>query len=113
MTDTFKNLLYLLKDKSAGWKFDNDGHILFQINGFSKSGTASLYEKDDGTILCLTRYDQVDVIESYDDVVHVAFSWFSRYADRDVFSTPPHEWLQDFIRLGLLKEEKVSRYVMI
>jgi hypothetical protein len=110
MTQKFKNLLYLLKDKAEKWSFDNDGHLVFEIGGFSKSGNSKLYEKDDGTILCLTRYDQVDVIESYDDVVHVAFSWYSRYADRDVFSHPPHEWVQDFIRLGLIEEVKKVSY---
>jgi hypothetical protein len=112
MTDKFKNLLTLLKDKSSRWSVDNDGHLIFKISGFSKSGEASLFEKDDGTIICLTRYDEVDVVESYDDVVHVAFSWYRRYSDRDVFSNPPHEWVKDFLRLGLLKEEKKTVYTL-
>lgn len=112
MTDKFKNLLAQLKDKSAGWSVDDDGHLIFKISGFSKSGNASLLEKDDGTIICLTRYDQVDEVENYDDVVHIAFSWYRRYADRDVFSNPPHGWLEDFLRLGLLKEEKKTVYTL-
>lgn len=87
----------------------SDGQIGFEITGFSKSGHVTLYEEDD-KIICLARYDERDEIESYDDLVHIAYSWYRRYKDRDVFSSPPSEWVEDFLRLNLIKQKTVTVY---
>lgn len=109
MTDKLLTILQNCKTKSGPWKLMPNGQIGFEISGFSKSGTVTLYEEDD-KIICLARYDERDEIESYDDLVSIAYSWYSRYKDRDVFSSPPSEWVEDFVRLGLMKKKTVTVY---
>lgn len=109
MTDKLLTILQKCKTKSGYWKIMPNGQIGFEITGFSKSGTVTLYEEDD-KIICLARYDERDEIESYDDLVYIAYSWYSRYKDRDVFSSPPSEWVEDFVRLGLMKKKTVTVY---
>ena len=38
--------------------------LVYSVNGFSKSGTADLYEED-GKIICETRYNQINEIQTF------------------------------------------------
>ncbi len=106
MTDKFKAILEKCADKTSGWKFI-DGRVAYGVDGFSKSGNVHLFETDTGEIKCLARYDECDEIHTYDDLVYIAWNWFLRYKERDVFANPSHYWLNDFLRLGLI--EKVTK----
>lgn len=103
MTEKFKTILEKCVNKSGAWDI-KDGIIRFSIQGFSKSGTVWIYEEN-GVIKCLARYGEITEIETYDDLVNVAFSWFVRYRDRSPFEEPAWEWADDFIRLGYLKKK--------
>jgi hypothetical protein len=109
MTEKLLTILQKCKNKRGSWTIMPKGQIGFEVFGFSKSGSVTLYEED-GKIICLARYDERDEIESYDDLAHIAYSWHSRYKDRDVFSSPPSEWAEDFARLGLMKKKTVTTY---
>lgn len=87
------------------------GGLSYSFAGFSKSGTATLYQVGD-TIFAETRYQQIDVIECFDDLVKLAFNWYANYKDRAPFEHPDANFLPHFIRLGLLKvkTETVTRY---
>lgn len=110
MSPKFQEILRKCADKAYNWLELSNKKIGFQINGFSKSGTATLWEEDDGKIVCQTRYDQIDYIEEYDDIVRVAFDWYSSYSDRDGYSEPSSYWVDDFLRLGLIKTETKTVY---
>jgi hypothetical protein len=109
MTDKFKEILEKCFNKSDRWSV-KDGIIYYEIRGFSKSGNVKIYENYD-KIFCLARYDELDEIENYDDLVNIAYNWYSRYKDREPFSQPPEEWVEDFVRLGRIKKETKIVYV--
>lgn len=111
MTEKFLDILKQCNDKTDTWGF-KDGCLYFEVRGFSKSGNVKLYEKD-GKIYCLARYDELDEIEDYDDLVRIAFRWFFNYKDRGY--EPASEWVHDFIRLNLIKkkvEEKITYQII-
>ena len=54
--------------------------LCFYIDGFAKSGHGTLYERD-GVIELKTRYSQIDVVESIEDVIRVAYDWDYNYRD--------------------------------
>lgn len=87
----------------------------FGLGGFSKSGTASLtiYEHKDYKVVLKTRYNQIDVIESFDDIVRVAFFWFSNYSNRSPFEEPNEIWIKHFIKNGYIEEQNIKTYKII
>lgn len=87
----------------------HEGKLEFSLPGFSKSGEIWLKEVD-GTILAEARYQQITEIANYDDIVFLAWDWFIKYLDRDVFSIPSGFWTRDFKRLGLIEEVQKTEY---
>jgi hypothetical protein len=67
-----------------------NGTRAYRVDGFSKSGSALIYE--DGDIKCVTRYNTVDTIDCFDDLVDVARRWFNNYSDREPFKGVEPEW---------------------
>ena len=94
MTEKFKDILIKCKDKTYYWGLLDDGTIYYEVSGFSKSGTVKLYETDQG-IYVLARYNELDEIETYDDLLGIAFSWYSRYHDREPFTDIPPKWKEE------------------
>ena len=76
-------------------------NLTYIIDGFSKSGTAEIYQKDD-YIMCKTRYNTYDVINSFEDLAEVAFDWNSGYCDREHFGWD-NNWLPIFEKYGWVK----------
>lgn len=60
----------------------NDG-LCYHINGFAKSGHGFLFIDDDGKIKLETKYDWIDVIESLEDIVNVAYAWDWNYCKQN------------------------------
>lgn len=79
-------------------------NIAYSISGFSKSGSALLYIKDE-KIVCSTRYGQIDYIHEWEDLVVVAFDWWKDYKDRGY--NLPDEWRKEFIACNFIKESDV------
>ena len=94
------------------WGFKEPYGFYYQVNGFSKSGSVKLYEQDK-KVLCEARYNEIYEITCFDDLVRVAFEWFENYRDRDVFSEPSELWVEDFVRLGLVKKSQKTVYEVI
>lgn len=76
--------------------------LVYSVNGFSKSGTADLYEED-GKIICKTRYNQIDEIQTFEDLVNVAYEWNSAYCNREPFGWDA-DWSPVFEKYGLLRK---------
>lgn len=89
------------------WENDTLAYI---IEGFSKSGTATLYTENE-QIKCKTRYGQIDTIEDFRDLAYVAFEWNKGYSDREPFGWD-HRWAPIFIEYGWLekKERLITEY---
>lgn len=85
-----------------------DGKPVFEIQGFSKSGTAKLTYNDNGDIILKTRYDRVDIIETFYDIASVAYDWF--YSRRDEYI--PGHWEKVYVDYGWIevKTKVVTKY---
>lgn len=85
------------------------GHVLevsergVAMPGFSKSGTAlfTIHDSDPSVMVASTRYDQKDVVETYDDIVRLAWLWYDRY--RNTGYPLPEAFKDDFLRLGWIR----------
>lgn len=112
MNPLLPELLSKLSSKASSWDYNNVNGIIYKINGFSKSGEAALYESAaDGKLYLKTRYNRIDEINSYDDIVWVAWAWNSNYTERGYGYA--EEWVEDFKRLGLLKEVVKTELVKV
>ena len=81
------------------------------VQGFSKSGTIKLlYSYDHEDITALARYDETQTINDYDDLVSYAFTWYRNSYDRGY--ELPEMWVDDFLRLGYIKTEVVTKYTI-
>ena len=85
----------------VGVGLDENENFCYDVDGFSKSGTATLTEND-GKIYCYTRYDQVDEIRCFEDLARVAFDWNYAYLDCHPFTKYDSNWLPVFERLHLI-----------
>lgn len=87
--------------------------LAYEVDGFSKSGTALLYQAFDGSIVCKTRYDRYDQIETFEDLAAVAFDWNAGYCDREPFGWDSN-WLPVFEKYGWVKvHEKIVKDIEI
>ena len=59
-----------------------NGELSYDINGFAKSGKGTLFIED-GKIKLETRYNQVDDIDTLEDIVNVAYDWDCGYCRKD------------------------------
>ena len=85
----------------------------YEIDGFSKSGTAKVYQNEEGIIICKTRYDQYDMIETFGDLAAIAFEWNAEYCDREPFGWDSN-WLPVFEKYGWVKvHEKIVKDIEI
>lgn len=88
--------------------------IIYTIDGFYKSGTIDLEEKDDNDILIATaRYNEQTLVESFDDLVSLNFSWWSYSKNRnECWNAPDSKWLPFLIDSGLVEKyvETVIKY---
>lgn len=82
-----------------------NGNLAYSINGFSKSGTAEIYQ-DVNIVVCKTRYDTIDYIDNFENLALIAFQWNKNYADTYGWDS---SWLPIFEEYGwvkIIKEQK-------
>lgn len=94
VTEVLKNHIPVV-----GVGLDDNGNLCYEVTGFSKSGNATLTEKD-GKIYCHTRYNQVDEIEDFEALAWVAFCWNRNYLDREPFTAYSSDWRPVFERFN-------------
>ena len=88
------------------------GKICYEVDGFSKSGIATLYIKED-KIICETRYNTFDEIENFDDLSLVAYEWYVNYMTRSPFESPSSFWAEYWIEKGYIQKEiKISYKIL-
>ena len=103
MTEKFENLVKEIFSKGISIVgADMVGESLaFEVDGFSKSGTAMIYEAD-GKMYSKTRYNTVDEITCFKDLAKIAFDWNQGYIDREPFTTYSKQWKPYFEEYGWL-----------
>lgn len=94
----------------SGVELSPNDTLIYVINGFSKSGSARIYDDGD-EVKCETRYGQVDTLEDFRDLAWVAFEWNKGYCGREPFGWDSY-WVPTFIEYGWLekKEKVVTEY---
>ena len=90
----------------------SSGKICYEIHGFSKSGTATLYINKN-KIICETRYDNKEEIDSFYDLSLVALEWYMNYKDRNPFEHPAEYWAEYWVEKELMKKEVQIIYKLI
>lgn len=90
-------------------KIDESGKLIgFRIDsGFSKSGSAVLVYKND-TIEVHTRYNTVNLINTFEDLVGIAWCWYFDYKDRGYLV--PSEFADIFVAGGYLRKVVIESY---
>lgn len=91
--------------------FEHDtGKILaVRARGFAKSDTAIIRFRDD-KIIVETRYNQVDEITDYNDLVYIAWQWYKSTKWKG-YGSIPYEFIKDFEREGLIKKKTTTQWV--
>jgi hypothetical protein len=83
---------------------DSNGGVQFVLDGFYKSGEATVCLLD-GAWVAKTRYKQIDPVESVEDLVRINHEWWKYSQNRNTFwEQPDGSWI------GLL--EKYGFYVI-
>lgn len=95
-----------------------DGQTLFEIGGFYKSGTVTLYDNHD-CFTAVDRYGAHTEIRSIVDLVRLNYDWWIRSCDRgrtvsgyfghqaaEVWEQPDHAWIPLLLEAGLIREKK-------
>lgn len=100
-------LMVLLTKHKVPFTVLADGDI--SISGFSKSGECVI-SYEEGNLVANTRYGRKDVLESFNDLVQVAFDWWENYREREPFEIPHSNWKDIFIQKGLIEEIQVVTY---
>lgn len=88
---------------------NSSGKICYEVSGFSKSGTATLFI-DKGKIICETRYQTLDEIESFHDLALVAYEWYVNYKNRTPFEFPEKYWAEYWVEKEMMIKEIVTIY---
>lgn len=91
---------------------NSSGKICYEVDGFSKSGIATLYIKDE-KIICETRYNTLDEIDNFDDLSLVAFEWYVNYMTRSPFEIPSNYWAEYWVQKGYMKKEITTSYKIL
>ena len=60
----------------TGVDYNNELETLeFELQGFAKSGSATLTKDIDNNVILKTRYNEIDYVETFEDVARVASRW--------------------------------------
>ncbi len=91
--------------KGGSVSIDKNG---YHIDGFYKSGAITLKEENN-ILKAYSRYDQVDEIHDFDDLVALNYFWWDRSKGRSTgWSSPDSIWEKHLIESGRIKKaEKV------
>lgn len=88
--------------------------IVYIIEGFYKSGSINLEEKENEDVLIATaRYDEQTIVESFKDLVSLNYDWWMYSKDKyDGWKSPESRWLPFLLEMGLVKQnvEHVVKY---
>lgn len=86
-------------------QIDNLTCLSYRIDGFYKSGGVDLYETSDG-IFAEARYNEINQIESIDDLISLNYTWWQRSKERyDGWTNPDSKWINLLLRKGLVTEK--------
>lgn len=85
----------------------------YEIEGFYKSGSVKLYKNLDKWE-CTARYDEVTIVENFDDLVYINYDWWYKSRNSLEGWQEPHTyWKQHLIDKKLITVETHTRFEYI
>lgn len=93
----------------SGVSLIND-ELAYEIPGFYKSGTITLFTKDN-KIFAEARYNEVTEIHCFENLVRLNHSWWDYSKDRfEGWRTPDSNWLPYLMELDLVTRQEQIVY---
>lgn len=87
-----------------------DGQIVFNVEGFYKSGNVSLVPKGEN-FTAIDRSKNEHEIEDVHDLAMLNLRWWDISKERcDVWNFPDIHWIPLLMELGMIEEESVKTY---
>lgn len=80
----------------------------FEVDGFYKMGAMRLEPGLDPQVMwAIDKKEKKTVIKKFDDLVKLNFDWWKKSRDKTEFINPGREWLDEFVRLGLVQRQVI------
>jgi hypothetical protein len=80
--------------------------IEYYLFGFYKSDRIMLYENDHSTLTARSRYDEIDIIDNFYNLVALNYRWWISSRERyDGWKVPDSKWLPFLIEEGFVVEK--------
>lgn len=86
-----------------------DSGVVYEVQGFSKSGIAKIYV-DREKIICETRYQNLEEIYSFNDLAMVALEWYLKYKEIAQFEEPEPYWAEYWVEKGIMSKSTITVY---
>lgn len=87
-----------------------DDELAYEIPGFYKSGTITLFTKDD-KIFAKARYNELTEIHGFENLVRLNYEWWDYSKDRfEGWKTPDGNWLPYLIEFNLVTRQEQIVY---
>ena len=78
----------------------------YEIEGFYKSGSVTLEPDITGGMTATDKKDGKSIVKSFDDIVRLNYDWWKKSRGKSAeFVNPGKEWIDEFVRLGLVKRQ--------
>ena len=83
-----------------------DRKLIYNISGFYKSDIVEFYENELGVLIAHSRYNQVDTIENFNDLLSLNIQWWQFSKDRNTnWGSPSYGWDKLLVDAGLVTEK--------
>lgn len=81
----------------------------YEIEGFYKGGPMRVEpEGASGAMAAIDRKDKRVIIKSFDDLARLNYDWWKKSRDKGAeFINPGREWIDEFVRLSLVKRQVI------
>lgn len=80
----------------------------YEIDGFYKGGPMRVEPDANGNMFAIDRKEKRVALKSFDDLARLNYDWWKRSRDKGAdFINPGREWIDEFVRLSLVKRQVI------
>lgn len=94
---------------AAGTRDALGNSFVLELSGFCKESLHLTEDQETGEIVAVGRYHMEGTVDSAEEVVRLAYRFYQKYKQREY--SMPQEFVNAFIRLGLIVEKTVTKMV--
>ncbi len=77
-----------------------------EVDGFYRNGTIIVSIAASGACVAVDKKGHEEKIENFDDLVRLNYDWWKKSRAKKLeWMSPGKEWMEDFIRLNLVKRQ--------